>query len=198
MAMIFSNLGPAQDPVWRDGRVGSDCSYGDLAAVSRTCRTFQEPGLDALWARVSLGNVFCCLPRGDLWEVEVVRSFGSWTDDSDDDKAEHEVSRRMRLLRPVVAKDWERPQMYARRVKHLSCNGPLFFDFEFSKFLQRIMPTLPQDFFPNLLSLLWCFVQCDIAYIPRLLSPTTKEITLVHRRTIRSRRYLLFYRYVLT
>ncbi|KAF7313054.1 hypothetical protein MKEN_00990500 [Mycena kentingensis (nom. inval.)] len=107
---------------------------GDLAALSRVCRVFLEPALDALWARqTSLHPLIASFPR-DLW-----------TDEYD-----------MDLARPIYPSDWERPMFYARRVKHLSLidNSSLPDD----TILDALTVSLPGGtdiLFPNLRALDW-------------------------------------------
>ncbi|KAH7924076.1 hypothetical protein BV22DRAFT_1130117 [Leucogyrophana mollusca] len=65
----------------------------DFAALARTCRAFCNPALDILWStQVSLVPFMSTFPR-DLWEF---------------------------LTRNITSNEWERPLIYARRIKRLA------------------------------------------------------------------------------
>ncbi|KAJ6608518.1 hypothetical protein B0H10DRAFT_525549 [Mycena sp. CBHHK59/15] len=75
----------------------------DLAVLARTCTIFQNPALNMLWrTQVSILNLMRCMPD-DLWEQNLV---GVRVPD-------------MRLLRPIMPSDWQRPLFYSKRVRSL-------------------------------------------------------------------------------
>ncbi|KAH9919410.1 uncharacterized protein B0H18DRAFT_636572 [Fomitopsis serialis] len=75
-----------------------------LLALALTCRTFQEPALDMLWAsQYGLGHLVQCLPE-DLW---------TYSDNSMDSVTLREPTR------ATTQQDWQRFDVYARRVRRL-------------------------------------------------------------------------------
>ncbi|KAJ7432821.1 hypothetical protein B0H11DRAFT_1889680, partial [Mycena galericulata] len=109
-----------------------------LATMARTCKTFRDPALDLLWSsQRTVMNVLDCMP-GDIWE---------WLDDPEPEE--------IRLKRPVLPSDWERPLFYSRRVK--------FFKFDTSRsyplspaFYETLRMCLPPDrLFPNIAFVQW-------------------------------------------
>ncbi|KAJ7609222.1 hypothetical protein DFH06DRAFT_1485918 [Mycena polygramma] len=71
------------------------------AYLARTCRTFQNPALNALWGdQTSLVPALSCFPD-DLWE----RATDSKTF--------------LGVRRPLTAADWERPMFYWNRIRSL-------------------------------------------------------------------------------
>ncbi|KAJ7807031.1 hypothetical protein B0H13DRAFT_2686562 [Mycena leptocephala] len=118
-----------------------------LAGLARTCKAFQDPALDLLWkSQYTVMNVLNCMP-GDIWEV---------LDDTDAEE--------VRLKRPVLPSDWERPLIYSHRVRHfkyqLSCSHPD--SAAFYEMLRMCLP--PEPLFPNIESLLW--ETSDTALLP--------------------------------
>ncbi|KAJ6491989.1 hypothetical protein C8R45DRAFT_867505 [Mycena sanguinolenta] len=106
-----------------------------LAALARTCSSFHDPALNYLWADQYnvLVNLMRCMPP-DLFE------FNDGVP---------------RLLRPILASDWERPLVYTRRIRSIS---------DFSRdphiivLLGGLLASLPGDvasLFPKLTSLEW-------------------------------------------
>ncbi|KAJ6495905.1 hypothetical protein DFH09DRAFT_1290314 [Mycena vulgaris] len=135
----------------------------DVAALARTCKDFQDPALDILWKKQdTLAHILKCLPS-HLWEEP--------------------QPRQIRLIRPVLPADWERPLFYARRVREL--NLPVLSrnpheerhiyepPFPGPDVLDTISSTLPQKFLcPNLQSISWGPKQDSIfPYIRQFLSP---------------------------
>ncbi|KAJ7120042.1 hypothetical protein C8R44DRAFT_981996 [Mycena epipterygia] len=128
-----------------------------LAALARTCCTFQEPALDRLWStQTTLGPFLKCMPP-DLFDFE---------------------SRIWRLLRPIVAMDWRRALCYSSRVKIFTFN---FIAHErFSEVLAALNLCLPGRFlFPNLQNLHWNRQRSapDLAPTPIFLPPTLQSIS---------------------
>ncbi|KAJ7271295.1 hypothetical protein B0H12DRAFT_730836 [Mycena haematopus] len=119
-----------------------------LAGLARTCKAFRDPALDLLWkSQSTVMNVLNCMP-GDIWEL----------DDAEADE--------VRLKRPVLPSDWERPLIYSRRVRHFkyqllsynSCPD----DAAFYEILRMCLPLEP--LFPNIQSLVW--ETSDAAVVP--------------------------------
>ncbi|KAH9834022.1 uncharacterized protein C8Q71DRAFT_156871 [Rhodofomes roseus] len=75
-----------------------------LLALALTCRAFKEPALDCLWASPDgLANLVEVLPT-DLWRVS---------------KENPKILRLRSPVRPTTEVDWERFDLYARRVRGL-------------------------------------------------------------------------------
>ncbi|KAJ7708773.1 hypothetical protein B0H17DRAFT_1191269 [Mycena rosella] len=128
-----------------------------LAALARTCKTFQNPALDLLWEQqTTLHNYLNCFPRG---LIKILKGAD------------------IRLLQPITDKDWERPLFYSARVKRLSLGrGDLFAS-------GRELRTLSfgDHIFPNLEAfvVIVCYpasLQPSLDYLPLLLSPRIKGI----------------------
>ncbi|KAJ7109555.1 hypothetical protein C8R43DRAFT_1139661 [Mycena crocata] len=108
-----------------------------LAVLARTSTTFLNPALDVLWRnQETLVNLLRCMPN-DVWEIN------------------ERVGNRgldIRLWRPIVSTDWERPLFYLHRVKSFHTAG-------FTQnigFLDVLDISLPQEYiFPNLQKLDW-------------------------------------------
>ncbi|KAJ7082299.1 hypothetical protein C8R44DRAFT_753785 [Mycena epipterygia] len=144
---IFSNLTTGFEG---DGKV--------LAALARTCRTFHDPALDILWKEPNdLMNILRCLPS-DVFTVK-----------------RDPVSYRptLKLLRPVVTRDWDRPLVYMPRVKILGF--PSFENSQCSEIFPSMERSLPTScLFPNLVTFRWSAV--DFPYIHLFLTPTITSI----------------------
>ncbi|KAJ7218384.1 hypothetical protein GGX14DRAFT_436901 [Mycena pura] len=108
-----------------------------LAGLARTCKAFRDPALDLLWkSQCTVMNILNCMP-GDIWEVP------------DDTDAEE-----VRLKRPVLPSDWERPLIYSHRVRHFIYQSYSYPDSAaFFEMLRMCMP--PEPLFPNIESLCW-------------------------------------------
>ncbi|KAJ7208364.1 hypothetical protein GGX14DRAFT_454450 [Mycena pura] len=114
-----------------------------LAALAQTSQLFQDPALNILWRKQdTLYHLARCFPS-DLVIEEVSPDTGG-------------LSQRMRLLRPIVATDWERPLFYSRRVRHFDFQGPDY-PVDLSDWIFSVLSlSLPGDYvFPNLESLDW-------------------------------------------
>ncbi|KAJ7216027.1 hypothetical protein GGX14DRAFT_442726, partial [Mycena pura] len=111
-----------------------------LAALAQTSQLFQDPALNILWRNQgSLYHLARCFPS-DL-VIEELSPSGH---------------KRMRLLRPIVATDWERPLFYSHRVRHFLFEGtkrPV----DLSDWIFSVLSlSLPGHYvFPNLKSLDW-------------------------------------------
>ncbi|KAF8139346.1 hypothetical protein K438DRAFT_1785764 [Mycena galopus ATCC 62051] len=105
---ICAHIGPMDDEYASEVR-------GHLAALARTCKTFQDPALDALWRfQYSLVPALRCFPD-DLWKR------------SDNARHTFVVNFQVHILdaishvlqefsRPLQPTDWERPMYYWNRV----------------------------------------------------------------------------------
>ncbi|KAF8181733.1 hypothetical protein K438DRAFT_2021083 [Mycena galopus ATCC 62051] len=77
-----------------------------LAILARTCTTFHDIALDALWShQTTILNLVRCMPQ-DLWETVEVKQIPT-----------------MCLRRAPTASDWDRALKYAYRVKSLLCRN---------------------------------------------------------------------------
>ncbi|KAJ7622917.1 hypothetical protein DFH06DRAFT_1231283 [Mycena polygramma] len=98
-------------------------SHRDLAALARTCRTFQEPALDLLWReQTTLANMLRCLPSY-LWQEKDI-------------------------LGPIRTEDWNVPLSYASRIQKLALSDSKFHT---ADIFETIRSGLPCDYLcPNL------------------------------------------------
>ncbi|KAJ7479441.1 hypothetical protein B0H11DRAFT_1276058 [Mycena galericulata] len=133
-------------------------SSNALAALARTSLVFQKSALDRLWARQDTPFRFLRLMPPDLID------FGG---------------KCLRLLRPILATDWERPLLYAHRIKILVCTLKIRpADHEVWTALGM---SLPHDgpLFPNLVDLTW-FQGSDTEFhfIDLFLTPRITSISL--------------------
>ncbi|KAH7921197.1 hypothetical protein BV22DRAFT_1198366 [Leucogyrophana mollusca] len=142
-----------------------------LAFLARTCRTFQGPASDILWADVRrLTPLVKCLPE-DLWSVGPpgvptnMRAFP--------------LRGQVLFLRPMVLKDWIIFRRYSQRVRNLeisSANAAIF--------RALCNPPDPSYLFPGLLSLRWsnkATQQDAIPFLRSLIKPTLLSISLPAR-----------------
>ncbi|KAK7018132.1 hypothetical protein R3P38DRAFT_2981450 [Favolaschia claudopus] len=141
----------------------TDQSASTLAALSRSCRIWMGPALASLWEHQSSLDPFLRLLPTNLLEPP---AFGN--------------SRQWRLLRPVIATDWDRANVYAPWVKRfaltraswvrvsnifpiLSACSPLAFIFPCLRSFTCLHPAMPElpniaslrTFFPPSLHRLW-------------------------------------------
>ncbi|KAJ7708082.1 hypothetical protein B0H17DRAFT_450884 [Mycena rosella] len=139
----------------------------DLAALARTCKTFQEAALDLLWAHQNnmMVNILMCMPD-DLWRV------GS------------DGRRTLDITRPIGTSDWERPFIYMRRVKKFIYRDNTM---PASTIFEMLDLAFPGDhLFPNLRFLGWNS-DCAAASLPMIrifLSPKITEIVLAIQSSI--------------
>ncbi|KAJ7772228.1 hypothetical protein B0H16DRAFT_1714437 [Mycena metata] len=114
-----------------------DSAYGTLAALALTCRSLQDPALDALWShQESLIPILSCMPA-DIFNVRP-----PWCPSA----------LPLRIVRPLAPTDWKCLLFYSRRVRTLETS--------FESALAEIYPILslcllPGTLFPNLRSLSW-------------------------------------------
>ncbi|KAJ7442077.1 hypothetical protein B0H11DRAFT_1932581 [Mycena galericulata] len=103
----------------------------DLAVVARSSKVFLNPALDVLWKhQATLANLIRCMPS-DLWDIRPIAD--------------------IRLRRPILPTDWERPLFYMDRVRSFA-TGFL----ESTDFFNTLGLCLPGDWiFPNLELLNW-------------------------------------------
>ncbi|KAJ7052020.1 hypothetical protein C8F01DRAFT_1376384 [Mycena amicta] len=138
-----------------------------LAALARTCRLFEGPAADRLWRDPGPGilqYIFGCFPA-DLFETV-----------TDSGKL------KLRLLRPVLLGDWERPRRYCDRVRVFAFGDNYRKDpFQEEEALSLLLIWLPDGFlFPKLenlvLQLIFADTRLSLMLFRRLLSPRLKSI----------------------
>ncbi|KAJ7137367.1 hypothetical protein C8R43DRAFT_610545 [Mycena crocata] len=97
---------------------------------------FHEPALDVLWrTQKTFRHFLGCMPD-DLFTVDEGGSGQTHT-------------RTMRLRRPILATDWDRALVYARRVRAMVCESTS--GFCYSQIFPVLTMSLPADsLFPNL------------------------------------------------
>ncbi|OBZ67193.1 hypothetical protein A0H81_12877 [Grifola frondosa] len=143
-----------------------------LAALARTCRTFHEPALDALWcSQPHLVNLVKCIPQ-KAWQM-------NWS----------RISKRNELsfTRPLFPTDLDRFRLYAARIKKLgSPASESCIDYPATKLDKTLLPSLcifqsSQPLLPNLQSLCWhCADFLDNSpSIHMFLGPNLRELSLI-------------------
>ncbi|KAJ7116932.1 hypothetical protein C8R44DRAFT_879462 [Mycena epipterygia] len=141
-------------------------SYGTLAALARTCTTFQNPALDILWRNQdTLMNLLRCMPT-DLFSEEA--RYGL--------KNTSTLTTLLRLLRPIVASDWERPRLYLHRVRAIisGTTGGV----SLAEVFPALSAFLKDDcLFPNLSALHWWHDNRDFPYIYLFLTSTITNLS---------------------
>ncbi|KAJ7124023.1 hypothetical protein C8R43DRAFT_1135810 [Mycena crocata] len=100
-----------------------------LAAWAQTSRAFHDPALDVLWHFQTLDDLLRCLP-GNLALGQRV--------------GPHE-KQATRLLRLMVAEDWNRVRIHVRHIRTLSCHH-----ITSSDMISTIIRVLPRNLFPKL------------------------------------------------
>ncbi|KAJ7145550.1 hypothetical protein C8R44DRAFT_845048 [Mycena epipterygia] len=119
----------------RYGAGPPECQH--LAALARTCKTFQDPALDLLWShqKNTMMNLLMCMPE-DLWHSPVTTDV-----------------KLLDFSRPITATDWERPLTYMRRVKTFAYNMQTM---PSPRLLDALSLCFPgEHFFPNLQKFYW-------------------------------------------
>ncbi|KAJ7458606.1 hypothetical protein FB451DRAFT_1142284 [Mycena latifolia] len=142
-----------------------ECEPGHLAALARACTSLRDPALDLLWRNQNLVNILRCFPT-DLWDPPQIES------------SEGSAPTRMELLRPIVPEDWNRPRIYASRVRELSFDSPILM----AHILPAISVCLPGGLFSDLHSLRWDYSHFDPSHIPLFLGPQLVKIDLYYSR----------------
>ncbi|KAJ7720081.1 hypothetical protein DFH07DRAFT_1009021 [Mycena maculata] len=140
----------------------------DLAALARTCKTFQDPALSFLWSKQdTLNNLLRSLPPHPWTET-------SWR------LPGHLPGRQVRLTGPVEPADWEVPLVYALRIRTLTLTSWPPDKFPTADTLQAISSGLPRDYLcPNLRTISWEPNRDTIfPYIMLLLCPRITEATI--------------------
>ncbi|KAJ6559790.1 hypothetical protein B0H19DRAFT_1260483 [Mycena capillaripes] len=133
----------------------------NLGMMARTCRSLQGPALDHLWSSASLGTLLTrCMPS-DLWAVDVDNSVYTGR------------TRKLRLLRPIRASDWDRVRFYTPRVKRL-ISGSI--DWSLSGIFPALSVSFPETSFSCLHDLRWHHSYTDFYYIHLFLRPTLTSI----------------------
>ncbi|KAJ7748957.1 hypothetical protein B0H16DRAFT_1888314 [Mycena metata] len=135
--------------------------FRDLARFTRTCSTFQGPGLDHLWRRASLENLLTLCMPADLWAVDLMGE--SWTRE-----------KKLRLLRPIRTSDWNRVRLYAPRIQILWCGSA---GSSLSNIFPALSVSLPERLLQNLQRLVWKPTGEDFQYIHLFLRHTLTEIS---------------------
>ncbi|KAJ7036640.1 hypothetical protein C8F04DRAFT_1095209 [Mycena alexandri] len=129
------------------------CAGQTLAALAASCRIWQDPALDALWAtQDSLIPILSCMPQG-LFNVEPsLPYFDSFR----------------RMVRSLTLADWKRLSLYSHRVKDLSTS----FESKMAEiYLILNLCLSPTALFPNLQTLSWDLnSEEEFPYIGRLIT----------------------------
>ncbi|KAJ7608852.1 hypothetical protein DFH06DRAFT_190486 [Mycena polygramma] len=131
------------------------------AALARTCRTFKNPALNALWrAQRSLVPALSCFPD-DLWNRTTdSKSF-------------------LGFRRPLTLADWERPTLYWARIRSFQIDS---FDTtqisrDVCEMFRLCCPS--QNLFPNLQAIEWLDPNpASFPVIAMLLSPRLRSVQL--------------------
>ncbi|KAF7373546.1 hypothetical protein MSAN_00565000 [Mycena sanguinolenta] len=129
-----------------------------LAALAITCKGLGEPALDAIWEELrDFDRVLALFPRNLF---------------------------KFRLARPIMPVDWDRPRLYAPRIKKLQL------DWDQAEILQAIGPFCPSGLFPNLHSLACVKVWQDITPFRALFHPRLKVFSSFFPPTISNLSFL--------
>ncbi|KAJ7203626.1 hypothetical protein GGX14DRAFT_651849 [Mycena pura] len=131
-----------------------------LAALAQTSQLFRDPALNILWRKQeTLYHLARCFPS-DLVNEEVSPDI------------------LQRLLRPIVATDWERPLFYSHRVRHFHFRGPNH-PVDLSDWIFSVLSlSLPGDYvFPNLESLIWFPSEDYFPFICLFLGPRITRLS---------------------
>ncbi|KAF7288377.1 hypothetical protein HMN09_01400800 [Mycena chlorophos] len=160
VSLIFETMVPDVPPQ------KADLDTHTLASLSRTCKYFSEPALNALWKKQrGLGNLLSCFPE-DLWNVK----YQDW-------KYQEflRVPANLALVRNILPSDWMRAAYYAKRVRDVcipeEAEGQLVLPF-----LSISLPTSP-FLFPNLRTLEYNADDPALhGALPMLLPPTLKHV----------------------
>ncbi|KAI0667677.1 hypothetical protein C8Q78DRAFT_1147457 [Trametes maxima] len=147
--------------------VANICSYvdkqADLAALARTCSDFHEPAIQFLWANLStLVPLLMTLPH-DAWEVDRYCS-------------------RIKILRRLLPKDWNRFLKYSRHVQTLGQirAGPrsVYIDIGTSKCFEQLCAMRPvKTLLPKLRIFTWSQMEHADAELPTSLSMLGTRLT---------------------
>ncbi|KAJ7867436.1 hypothetical protein B0H13DRAFT_1897581 [Mycena leptocephala] len=139
----------------------------DLAALARTCKTFQNPALNALWRfQYHLFPALRCFPE-DLWLA---------SDDSDSFVA---------FRRPLVPADWERPMFYWNRIQsfQIEALNMNLISLEVCETLRICSPS--QTPFPKLRQIQWFDPHpAPLPLFSMFLSPLLNSICLVLKESM--------------
>ena len=151
-------------------------SGGKATAVSLACccKSFEDPALDALWARQELLLPLLKSLPGDVWDKEecTVSASATWVFSFLDD------STRKSFRRLPTTTEWVRFRKYARRMQELRQRGTR--DSPSPEVFSVIqLWTINEPLFPNLKTLdLWGIKASFIPFVPMFLSPRTTTIEL--------------------
>ncbi|KAJ7161789.1 hypothetical protein C8R43DRAFT_1174497 [Mycena crocata] len=147
----------------------------DLAALARTCTTFQEHALDQLWCyQATFAHILRCFPD-DLWDVPVIL-----------DSVDTLVVQKM--IRPMVPSDWVRPLLYMARVRTVNCHARVKPSEELFEILSAHLPT--DYFFPRLRDLSWSRTDALVRYYRTLFIPTITHLYLEVSTTLSNTSFL--------
>ncbi|KAJ6465557.1 hypothetical protein C8R47DRAFT_1155050 [Mycena vitilis] len=138
IAMICSQLEPAGIPWTRIRKARGK----DLAVLARTCTSFHDAALDALWNHQdTLMNLVRCMPA-DLWKVLELPEALAFLSQG-----------KVKQSRPIVASDWDRLLKYAPRIKSLRVDDK---EPNLVLFFEALRLRFPNDYvLPNLQHLAW-------------------------------------------
>ncbi|KAK7044490.1 hypothetical protein R3P38DRAFT_2690112 [Favolaschia claudopus] len=156
--------------------ISQEIPHDSLPSFARVCKAFSDPALDVLWSKqTGLENLLRCMPAG------------MWNESSEDSDSEEEEDSTWALKRPLIRSDWDRPLLYARRVKSFE------YDDRFaestpssSKFLDTLRLSFPNTcIFPNLQELIWYSTRgLTLPHIRLFLGPHlhTLSVAVIHSR----------------
>ncbi|EIW81799.1 hypothetical protein CONPUDRAFT_143481 [Coniophora puteana RWD-64-598 SS2] len=151
-----------------DFDITSGCVNGrTLSALARTCQTFKEPALDALWENLSsLDPLIKCLPEGSQKLVELPRLY-QWV--------LAEAPRfRLAFSQPLTGADWLIIRNYANRVRGFYMTS---LDLDYLDVLLELSlgPSEMLPLFPNTRHLEWTVTHTHFRPYMRMFLPSTLE-----------------------
>ncbi|KAJ7151237.1 hypothetical protein C8R46DRAFT_1358121 [Mycena filopes] len=116
----------------------AEATYGSLAALACTARTFHPHALDFLWqSQSSIKPLLQCFPS-DLWEYRLATQL---------EGEKRMVTEHLHARRAIKPSDWHRVNLYAPRIRCLALPKAPEIDVEFMQALQAASgrnPLLPQ------------------------------------------------------
>ncbi|KAK7001346.1 hypothetical protein R3P38DRAFT_3048630 [Favolaschia claudopus] len=134
-----------------------------LAALARTCQSFQLPALAVLWAtQKQLTSLLKCLPSDALEEAQ--ETVGATTNTV------------IRFRRPITSSDLSRLVLHAEKVKNLYIEKPHSVHWTVYVALSFALPALP--LFPNLRHLTWKPPEEAYSHIRMFVGQKLRSVTL--------------------
>ncbi|KAF9225243.1 hypothetical protein BS17DRAFT_730527 [Gyrodon lividus] len=149
------------DPEWQPNLNPS------LAALARTCRTFQEPAVDALWFQLDdLTPLLRCLPQ-DVWVLFATV------------QTSQQRTEVFGLRRPLNESEWGILQGYTRRIRVVASVTSSTGQLEQTAVRALCYPPMTTPLFPNLRQIQWNDMSPEtFPFIRRLAGPKVTNLVI--------------------